>query len=149
VAVSVTLAQSTVLLADGGKSAGLTVLVYGLGDPVDLGITANSFVRGINQDNLVVLVYTVLVNPVRIKDAEVTASASNTLFSSGTEGSLELEVVDTLADGLAVGGTLGSGLFAVTTTDTDAVDDIALLGLVPKAAGLVGPRRTRCAVDDV
>ena len=38
---------------------------------------------------------------------EVAAAAANTLLSGGLETTLELEVVDTLADGLTVGGTPG------------------------------------------
>lgn len=40
-------------------------------------------------------------------------------------------------------------LLAVTATDADTVDNVALLGLVAKAAGLVGTRWARGAVDDV
>lgn len=48
-----------------------------------------------------------------------------------------------------VGGTLGDGLLAATAADTDAVDNVALLGLVTQAAGLVGARGARSAVNDV
>lgn len=48
-----------------------------------------------------------------------------------------------------VSGTLRDGLLAATAADTDAVDDIALLGLVAETAGLVGARRAGSAVDDV
>lgn len=51
--------------------------------------------------------------------------------------------------GHTIGGTLGDGLLATTTADTHAVDDIALLGLVSEAAGLVGARGTAGPVDDV
>jgi hypothetical protein len=44
---------------------------------------------------------------------------------------------------------LGGGPLATTATDTDAVDNVTLLGLVPKTAGLVGARRTAGAVDDL
>ena len=45
--------------------------------------------------------------------------------------------------------TLGDVLLAVTTADTDAVDDIALLGFISEATSLVGTRGARCPVDDV
>jgi hypothetical protein len=48
-----------------------------------------------------------------------------------------------------VGSTLGSRSLAATATDTHAVDDIALLGLVSQAASLVGAGGTRRAVDDI
>ena len=101
------------------------MLVHGLRDPVDPGVAANlwyvgvmifatplmkrkttySFVRGVDEDDLVVLVHTVLVDPVRVEDTEVAAATADTLLSNATETALGLEVVDTLADGLAVGGT--------------------------------------------
>ena len=59
----------------------------------------------VNEDDLVVLVNTVLVNPVRVQDTQVAASLANTLFRNALQAALGLEVVDTLADGLAVGGT--------------------------------------------
>jgi hypothetical protein len=48
-----------------------------------------------------------------------------------------------------MGGDLGDGAFAAPTTDTDAVDNIALLCLVAQATGLVGAGGSCCAVDDV
>lgn len=66
-------------------------------------------------------------------------------------------MVNTLTDGLAIGGTytcmfkstvqniptqhtLRYWLLAITTANTNAIDDIALLGLVAKTAGLVRTR---------
>lgn len=86
--------------------------------------------------------------PTRYAHTEVAAATADTLLGGRLETTLVLEVVDTLADGLAVGGTLGGRLFAVTAADTDAVHDVALLGLVSEAAGLVGARGARRAVDD-
>ena len=109
----------------------------------------HSLVVGVHQDDLVVLVHTILVNPIRVEHPQVSTPPSNTLLGGTPQAALVLEVVDTLADGLAVGGTLGDGLLAVTPADTDAVDDVALLGLVAEAAGLVGARWAGGAVDDV
>lgn len=60
---------------------------------------------GINKDNFVVLVDTILVNPVRVQDSQVSASLANTLLRNTSQTTLGLEVVDTLANGLTVGGT--------------------------------------------
>ena len=109
----------------------------------------NSLVLRVDEYNLVVLVDTVLVNPVRVEDTKVTASATNTLFSYGTKTTLELEVVNTLADGFTVGSTLGDGLFPVTAANTNTVDDISLLSLVAKTASLVGTRGAGGTVDNV
>jgi hypothetical protein len=103
------------------------------------------------ETHLVVLVDTVLVDPVRVKDTETTAATSATLLSGRAEGTLELELVDTLVGGLTERGTccreesvrvgeerqdgrkgrrtLVDGALAVTAADTDAVDHEALLGL--------------------
>lgn len=45
--------------------------------------------------------------------------------------------------------TLGDGLFAVTTADTDTVDNISLLGLVTQTASLVGARWAGSTVNHV
>lgn len=104
---------------------------------------------GVDEDDLVVLVHTVLVDPVRVKHTQVAAPLANTLLRNALETPLGLEVVDTLADGLAEGGTLGGLFLAVTAADTDPVDHVALLGLVAQPAGLVGARGARRTVDDV
>lgn len=166
---AVTLAETTGLLAGSCKTASLAVLV--LDDPVDARVladgsvrwvdaethnnqsqwteNANRLKRGCSPDDLEVLVDTVLVDPVRVEHAEVSALATDTLLSGGTQAALVFEVVDTLADGLAEGGTLGNRLLPVTAADTDAVDDVSLLCLVPQAARLVRARRARSAVNDV
>jgi hypothetical protein len=101
VVVLVTTVDTTGLLAGGGKTTSLTVLVHRVDDPVDAGITTDGLVLGVNEDDLVVLVGGVLVDPVGVQDAEVGAAAADTLLSSGLEGALVLELVDTLVGGLA------------------------------------------------
>jgi hypothetical protein len=44
---------------------------------------------------------------------------------------------------------LGRGLLAATATDTDAVDNVALLGLVSEAASLIRARGAAGTVDDL
>ena len=70
-------------------------------DPVDAGIPADGLVLGVNEDDLVVLVGGVLVDPVGVEDAEVGAAAADTLLSGGLEGALVLELVDTLVGRLS------------------------------------------------
>jgi hypothetical protein len=123
--------------------------VDGVADPVDAGVTANGLVLGVNTDDLEVLVGGVLVDPVGVQDTQVGAATANTLLSGGTESTLVLELVDTLVGGLAVGGTLGGRALATTAADTDAVDDVTLLGLVTETTGLVGTRGARSTVDGV
>jgi hypothetical protein len=149
VVVAVTLVETTALLARGGEAAHLAVLVDGVDDPVDAGVAADGLVHGVDQDDLVVLVGAVLVDPVAVEDAQVGAAAADTLLGGGLEGALVLELVHTLVGGLAVGGALGDGPLAATAADAHAVDDVALLGLVAQAAGLIGARGAGGAVDDV
>ena len=95
------LVETTALLAGGGKATGLAVLVDGVDDPVDAGVDADGLVLGVDEDDLVVLVGAVLVDPVGVEDAEVGAAATDTLLGGSLEGALVLELVDTLVGGLA------------------------------------------------
>lgn len=98
--VAVALVETTGLLAGGGEAAGLAVLVDGVDDPVDAGVDADGLVLGVDEDDLVVLVGGVLVDPVGVQDAQVGATAADTLLSGGLERALVLELVDTLIGGL-------------------------------------------------
>lgn len=100
------LVEATRLLAGGGEAARLAVLVDGVDDPVDAGIDADGLVLGVDEDDLVVLVGRVLVDPVRVEDAEVSAAAADTLLGGRAERALVLELVDTLVGGLACTGEL-------------------------------------------
>jgi len=147
--VTVSLAQAAILLANARKPTSFTTLVHRVYNPVDSGITTNGFVVGINEDDLVVLVNTILVNPVRVQHPQISTSLANTLLRCAPETTLEFQMVNTLANGFAVGGTLGHRLFSVTAPDTDTVDNVALLGFVAESTSLVRARWTGCAVDDV
>ena len=70
-------------------------------DPVDAGVTADSLVLGIDENDFKVFVSRVLVDPVRIENAEVSAAAANSLFGGGAEGTLIFELVHTLVGGFA------------------------------------------------
>ncbi len=62
--------------ASGGKTSSLSMLMDGVDDPVDSGIVSDRYVARINQDNLVVLEGSVLVDPVRVKNSEIHAVAA-------------------------------------------------------------------------
>ena len=144
-----TLADSTVLLASGGKATGFTVLVDRCTDPVHSSVTTDGLVGRINQNDLKVLVGSVLRDPVRVEDSQVGAFASDSLFGNRLGRSLKFELVHTLVNGLAVGGTLGGHSLAVTSSNTDSVDNKALLGLVAETTGLVRAGGRVGSVDDV
>ena len=56
---------------------------------------------GVDEDDFVVLVGAVLVDPVAVQDAQVGAAAADTLLGGGLERALVLEGVDTLVGRLA------------------------------------------------
>jgi len=64
VVVAVTLSKTTRLLASSGETTSFSVLVNGVDDPVDSGVSSDSLVRRINKDDLEVLVCRILVDPV-------------------------------------------------------------------------------------
>ena len=140
--------ETSVLLASSGEAAGFSVLVLVGGNPVDSGVSSDSLVSGVNKDNLIELKGSVLTNPVRVEDSEVSATSANTLLSNSSVGSGGLELVDTLVDGLAVNNTLGDGSLAATTSDSNSVDNVALLGLVSELSGLIGTGRSVDLVND-
>jgi hypothetical protein len=124
VVVAAAFSETAVLFSDAGEAAGLPALVYRLGDPADSWVAADLHARlpstwgetgepsrtyglviGINEDDLVIFVDTVLVNPVRVQDTQVATTPANTLFRNTPQSSLGLEVVHTLMDGFTIGGT--------------------------------------------
>ena len=78
----------------------------------------------------------------------LTTSSADSLLGGGSESLLELEVVDSVSDGLSEGGSLLDGLLSVSSSDSDPVDEVALLGLVTQSSRLVRSRRSRSSVDD-
>jgi hypothetical protein len=99
--VSVTLAQTTRLLASSCETSGLAVLVNGIDDPADARVAADGLVLRVNEDDFEVLVGRVLIDPVRVENTQVGATTSNTLLRSRLQGSLVLQLVHTLVGRLA------------------------------------------------
>jgi len=132
------LPESAGLTSGGGESAHLAVLVNGVDDPVDPGVVADLGVGRVSEDDLVVLHGGVLVDPVGVEDAEVRELAPDLLLGDGLEVALELELVDTLVLGLTEDCSFRVLPLAASPADSDADDDVSLLGLVTEAVGLVG-----------
>jgi len=137
-----------VFLTSSGETSGFSVLVLGGGDPVDSSVSSDSLVVGVNKDDFEELVGSVLANPVRVEDSEVSASSADSLLSDGSVGSGRLELVDTLVDGLSVNNTLGNGSLSATSSDSNSVDDITLLGLVAELSSLVDSAGSADFVND-
>lgn len=140
--------ETSVLLASGSESSGFSVLVFVGGDPVDSWVSSDSLVGWVNHDDFEELEGSVLTNPVRVENSEVSASSADSLFSHSSVRSARLELVDTLVDWLSVDNTLGDWSLSASTSDSDSVDDIALLALVSELSGLVGTGRSVDFVDD-
>lgn len=118
------------------------MLVNWITDPVDLWITTNRIVSDVDADDLVVFVCGVLCDPVRVQHTESTHATADTFLSNRLQVSVWLELVDTMALGLAVGATLVNWTFASTTTNTDAVDEESLLCTISETTCFVGTRWT-------
>jgi hypothetical protein len=67
-----------------------------LDDPVDAGILADGFVLRIDEDDFVVLVGRILVDPVRVEDTQVGAATTDSFLGRGLERALVLELIHTL-----------------------------------------------------
>lgn len=72
-----------------------------LDNPVNAGIATDGFVLRIDQDDFEVLVGGILIDPVRVQNSQIGATTSDTFFGSRLEGTLILELVDTLIRWLA------------------------------------------------
>jgi len=148
VVVSVALVETSTLLAGGSQTTAFAVLMNGLDNPVDARITADGLMLWVDKDNFVVFVCGILVNPVGVENTQIGASSANTLLSGRSERSLIFQLIDTLVGWLAIGSTFWNRLLATSTSDTDTVDDISLLGLVSKTTSLVRTRWTRRTMAD-
>jgi hypothetical protein len=142
------LEETSGLLAGGGLSSEFSVGHLSGTDPVDARVVADSGVVGIDHDDFVEFVRSILSNPVGVKDSEVRALAANTLLSGRLVSSLLLELADTLVDGLSEDGSLSYGTLSSSTSDADSVDNVTLSSLVSELSGLIGSGRSLALVDD-
>ena len=118
------------------------MLVYRVDNPVDTGVVSDGGVVGINQDNLVILVSRILVDPVTVEYPQVGTCSAGTLLCYTAQVAHKFKLGDTLVLGLTVHDTLVIGSLATTTTDGATIDNITLLCLVAQLVCLVGTSRT-------
>ena len=130
--------EATVLLAGRGEASSFAVLVHRVHDPVDASIVSDGNVGRIHQDNLEVLVSSILVDPVRVEHSHVHGVSASALLSDGAKVASILELVNTLVLGLTEHNTLGVRPLAATSADSNAKDGVTLLGLVTELVSLVG-----------
>ena len=73
--------ETTVLAASSCEATSFTACVDGVADPVELSIVLDSWVDWVDEDALEVLESAILVNPVRVKEAEGWELLTSLLFS--------------------------------------------------------------------
>jgi hypothetical protein len=139
--------QTSTLLTGGSQTSQFSVLVDGIADPVDLGVVSDGLVGSIDENDFVVFISGILGNPVRVEDSEATDLSADSFFSDGSQVSGELELNDTLVGGLTADDTLSDGLLSATSSDSNSVDDVTLLGLVSESSGLIRSGRSGASVD--
>ena len=74
------LVHASGLLARGGQTAKLSVIVLRGDDPVDAWVPSDGLVRWVHEDHLKELEASILANPVGVEDTESLESAANTFL---------------------------------------------------------------------
>ncbi len=90
------LVQPTALTASRGLTTLLTVLVFGVANPVKPGVLTDLRVGVVDHDDLEPLVHGVLTNPVRVENPHGVNPPTHTALGNGTKGTSGLLLVDTL-----------------------------------------------------
>ena len=147
--VKMTLTDTARLATSRGETTAFTMFHGGSTDPVVTGITTDGLVRRIDKDDFKVFEGGVLVDPVRIEDAQVGTLTTDTLFSNATEGTSGFELVNTVSGGFTHDLTLADLLLAASTTDTNTENDNSLLGFVSQTAGLIRAAGAAGTVNNV
>lgn len=80
--VTVTLTQTSGLLASSCQTTRFTVLVNWVNDPVDTGIPTNCLMLGVDEDDFVILVGGILVDPVGVENTQIGAATSDSFLCS-------------------------------------------------------------------
>ena len=143
------LVHASGLLAGGGETAELSMVVLGGDDPVDTWVASDGLVGWVHEDDLKELEAGILTNPVGVEDAHVAAFTGDALFSDRLVSALGLDLLyATGVSGLTEDLTLGDVSLAATSADADTVDDVALLGLVTYLSSLISAGRSGALVDD-
>lgn len=124
--------KTAVLATSRCKGTQFAVLVDRLADPVDTRIPTNGFVERINEYYLVILVGSVVANPIRAENTETSTLATNSLLGDTLEATLELQLVNTHVGRFTEGVSFADGALTSTTPDTYTVNNISLLCLEPK-----------------
>lgn len=141
------ISKSSVALSGGSQTSEFSMFVHGVANPVDSGVISDGIVLGVNADDLEELVGSVFRDPEGVEDSQGRHSLTDSFFSNRSEGSLALELGNTLTGRLSVDDTLGHGSFSSSSSDLNSVDHVSLFGLVTESSGLVRSGRSGGSVD--
>ena len=78
--VQMSLSETTGLASSRGETTHLAVLGVGLADPLDVWVTTNSPVEGIEHDHFIKFVGGVLGHPVAVENSQTLATTTSTLL---------------------------------------------------------------------
>ena len=123
------------------------MFVHRIAQPVDARVGADGFVVGIDTNNLVVFVHTILCHIVRVQNSQAAACTPNSLFRLAAMVASPLVLVDATVTWLAIVYTLRQWLLAGPTLHTNAVDYEALFCLVAEVTSFVWPSRLGGSVN--
>merc|ERR1711979_63637 len=144
---SVSFANTSGFFAGAGETFAFSVFVDWLGDPLHIGISSNDFVLWVNHNDFVVLVGGVFSSPVAVDNSETAHSFTGSFFGNGLDSSLEFQLVNSLVDWFTVGGTLWGESLSATSSYSNSVDNVTLLGFVTHQSGFFWSRWSASSVD--
>lgn len=115
----------------------------GVDDPVNPGITTDRLVLWVDEDDFVVFVGGVLIDPVGVEDPQVCAAAADTLFGGRSKRALVLQLVDTHVGRLACkSDTIVSIKVPQSSYPRNSLEEIIHVpNVAPLGAGLLRPPR--------
>ena len=117
-------------------------------DPVDSWVVSDGIVSGINENDFVIFVDTILTNPIAVQDSQSTESSTDSFFSLRSKVSGWLELVDTDGSGLTANDTSVYWSLSTSSSDSNSVDNIAVFGFVAEFSSLVGSSGMVNSSDD-
>ena len=129
--VSNSLSKSPMLSSCRSKSSLFSVFVNCFADPVDLWVSSNRSMEGVDADDLVVLKSTILTNPVTAENSQrLGYSSSKSWLSDGLMIPCRFELIDSLSLGFSKDCSFGCLPFSASSSNPDSVDDESLLRFV-------------------
>jgi hypothetical protein len=144
---SVTFSETSGFFTGAGETFKFSVFVDWLGDPVHVGVSSDDLVVWIDHDDFVVLVGGIFSGPVTVDNSKVSDGFTRSFFSDGLNSSLKFKLVNSLVDWFTVGGTLWRESLSATSSNSDSVDYVTLLGFVAHKSGFFWPGWSSGSVD--